>query len=136
MRNIWFPALISGIFLYLTADLCVCLTCLDISGTAFSASLTTAFVLGGIIVILLFIRNRTSLKSQLLSSLLLQLTFFGLFVIDSLIGITRSFVFLAEDNYAGGLIFIVFWLLFTGISVIGFICTAVVRFIRKLIRTK
>ena len=136
MKKICRSSILVGLILYLAADVCFCLTHLDISDSAFSASLTAAFALCGIGAILLLIWNRASLKSQLLSGLILQLTFWGFFVLDSLIGITRSFVPLAEDNHAAGLVLLFFWLHFTGISVIGFICTGVVRFLRKTLRTK
>lgn len=136
MKKIWYPALLAGFLLYLMADLCVCLTCFDLPDSVFSTSLTATFVLGTIITIILFIRHRTSMKHQLLSGLILQIAFWLLFFLDAFVGITRSFVPFTDDNYAAGLILLIFWLFFSGISVIGFICTAVARFIRKLIRTK
>lgn len=131
MKKVLFSGLTAGLLLYLTADFCVCLTCLDVEGSVFSAVLTAAFVLCGIIAILLYIKHRTSLKEQLLSGLLAQSAFWGLFVLDGIIGITRSFVSFPEDNYAAGLVLILVWLLCIGICVVGFVCTAVVQCIRK-----
>ena len=128
-------ALISGCFagflLYFTADAGICLTCLDIADSIFSAGLTAVFVLCGIIALCLLMKQRTSLKMQLLSGFLAQLTFWELFVLDSKVGITRSFIAFPDDNYAGGIVLLFSWLTFTGIAIVSFLCTAVVQYIRK-----
>ena len=124
-------SLVAGFFLYLLTILSACLTCLDIADSIFSAALTAVFVLSGIIALCLFMKQRTSLKMQLLSGFLAQLTFWGLFVLDSKVGITRSFIAFPDDNYAGGIVLLFSWLTFTGIAIVSFLCTAVVQYIRK-----
>ena len=124
-------SLVAGFFLYLLTILSACLTCLDIQDKLFTALMTTAFVLVTGIVIALFIRNRASLKMQLVSGFLWQLAFWALFLLDSAVGITRSLVFFPEDNFAGGLIIVMFWLSCTTLSVVGFLFTALVQFIKR-----
>lgn len=136
MKKALFSGLIAGFLFYLAADIGICLTCLDMEDSVFSAGLTAVFVLGSIIAICLLIKQRTSLKMQFLSAgLLVQLVFWGLFVFDSIIGISRSFITFPDVNFAGGIVLLFFWLIFTGIAVIGFLCTAVVRSVRKFART-
>lgn len=124
-------SLVSGFFLYLLTVSSACLTCLDIQDKLFTALLTTAFVLVTGIVIALFIRNRASLKTQLVSGFLWQLVFWALFLLDATVGITRSLVFFPEDNFAGGLIIVMFWLSCTVLSVIGFLFSALVQLIKR-----
>ena len=129
-------SLVAGILLYLLTILSACLTVLDINGGLFSGLLTTAFVLGALIVVILVIRHRGSLKWQLISGLLWQAVFVALFLLDSSVGITRSLVSFPEDNLAGGLVIVLFWLSCTGLSVIGFLFTATMQLIKRLRKSK
>ena len=129
-------SLVAGILLYLLTILSACLTVLDINGGLFSGLLTTAFVLGALIVVILVIRHRGSLKWQLISGLLWQAVFVALFLLDSSVGITRSLVSFPEDNLAGGLVIVLFWLSCTGLSVIGFLFTATMQLIKRLRKPK
>ena len=129
-------ALIGGSLLYLLTIFSVCLTVLDMSDSLFAALLTLAFVLGAMFIVMMFIRHRASLKQQMLFGILWQAVFVTLFLVDSLVGITRSLVSFPEDNFAGGLVIVMFWLSYTGISVIGFLVTTVVQLVKKLRKTK
>ena len=127
MKKILLSGFLSGLLLYFTAD---------IDDSVFSAGLTVIFVLCGIIAIWFFLKHRAYLKMQFLSGLLTQFVFWGLFIFDSTAGITRSVVAFPDDNYAGGIVLLFFWLTFTAIAAMGFICTAVVQYIRKSTTTK
>ena len=129
-------SLVAGILLYLLTILSACLTVLDINDGLFSALLTAAFILGAMIIIVLYIRHRASLKLQLISGFLWQLVFWAFFLADSTVGITRSLVSFPEDNLAGGLIIVMFWLFCTGLSVMGFLLTAVMKLIQKIRKMK
>ena len=131
MKKALISGCLAGFLLYFTADSGICLTCLDIADSVFSTVLTAVFVLCGIIALCLLIKQRTSLKMQFLSGLLTQLTFWGLFVLDSKVGITRTFVVFPDDNYAGGIVLLFSWLTYTGIVIAGLLFTAVVQYIRK-----
>ena len=136
MKKHILSALASGLFLYLLTITSACLTVLDISDSLFTALLTAAFVLGSVTVIFLFLRNRTSWRCQLFSVILWQAVFGVLFLVDSLVGITRSLVAFPEENLAGGLILVLFWMSFTGFSLIGFLFSLIVNGIRKFIKAK
>ena len=129
-------SLIAGILLYLLTILSACLTFLNINDGLFSVLLTAAFVLGAWIVVILVIRHRRSWKWQLISGLLWQAAFVVLFLLDSFVGITRSLVSFPEDNLAGGLVIVLFWLSCTGLSVIGFLFTATMQLIKRLKKSK
>ena len=129
-------SLVAGILLYLLTILSACLTVLDINDGLFSALLTAAFILGAMIIIVLYIRHRASQKLQLISGFLWQLVFWAFFLADSTVGITRSLVSFPEDNLAGGLIIVMFWLFCTGLSVMGFLLIAVMKLIQKIRKMK
>ncbi len=133
MKRPWLTPIFSGLFLYLLADICMCLSCFDLSSLAFYASHIAIFVCGATIAVVPLIRHRSSLKQQILSSLAVQILFWLLFILDSQLGITRSFVPFHEDNYAGGLMFLFFWMFISNIYVVGFIVTAIVKAIKRII---
>ena len=133
-KNIIF-SLVAGLLLYFLTMLSACLTCLDLSTELLAALLTAVFVLGTVIVLVLFIRNRASLKMQLISGFLWQILFWALLLLDATVGITRSLVAFPDDNLAGGLIIVLFWLSCTGLSAAGFLITAMAQLIRKFRKT-
>ena len=132
MKKTILSGCLAGVLLYFAVDVGICLTCLDIADSVFSAGLTAVFVLCGIISIVLLIKHRASLKMQFLSGLFAQFVFWGLFVFDVTAGITRHFIAFPDDNYAAGMVLLFFWLIFTGITTAGFLLTAVVRYLRNV----
>ncbi len=132
MKRHWFRLLLGGFVLYLTADFCISLTCFDVQDSVFSFSLQAAFLFGALITVFLLLYRRTTLIHQIVRGFVLQLEFWFLFILDSVIGITRSIVPFAEDNYAGGLVLVSFWLSFSAVSVIVILCTAVVKCIARI----
>ena len=91
------------------------------------------FVFAAIMTVIPFILHRASLKRQFVSVIILQLVFWLSFICDSFIGFTRSFVAFSEDNYAGGLMVVLFWMLFSSISAISFAGAAVVRGVKYIV---
>ena len=121
MKRPWLTSIWLGLVLYLLADICICLSCFDLSNLAFYVSHIAIFVCGTVIAVVPLIRHRASLKKQIISILALQAVFWLLFILDSQLGITRSFVPFHEDNYAGGLMFVLFLMFISGVGVICFI---------------
>ena len=132
MKRLWLLPIFSGLFLYILADICICLSCFDLSNLAFCASHITIFVCGAIIAVIPLIRLRSSLMKQFLSILALQVVFWLFLILDAQLGITRSFVSFHEDNYAGGLMLVLFWMFIFSICVIGFIGTAIMKAIKRI----
>ena len=136
MKKVCFSGLIAGTLLYVLAMFSACMTCLNMDDGLFSALLTALFLLGLSIVLLLLIRQRSSLKEQFLSGLLCQAAFWLLLLFDGSVGITRRLVAFAEDNYAAGLILVLFWMSWTGLYAIGFLGNGVLKQIRKYRKSK
>ena len=134
MKRHWYRILIGGLILYLASAFSIALTCFDVSDPTFSICLSAAFIFGTLTTVFLLIYRRTTLVRQILSGFVLQLEFWLLFLLDSFFGITRSIVPFSEDNYAGGLVGVCFWLSFSVVSVIAVLCDAIVRGIIKICR--
>ena len=136
MKKMILSALIEGSALYLLTVFSACLSVLNLTDELFAALLTAVLVTGAVIVIALFIYHRVSFKQQFLSILIWQTAFCTLFLADSFSGITRSLITFPEDNLAGGLIMVMFWLSYSGLSVIGLVFTGILKLIQKFRKTK
>ena len=123
--------LLGGALVYLAADLCVVLTCLDIPDPVFSAVLPAVFLFGIALTIFLLSHHHFHFPRPVFRGLALQIGFWSMFLVDALTGITRSFVSLPQDNYGGGLVLLCFWLSFSAVSIAVILCIAAAGFLSK-----